>query len=655
MVGVNIVEAREEYNRALRMGQKEHKELLSKGLDTSPAVLDTILPDAAIESTVNIGLVEIPADRIVGTKTAGRITAFTPGFLPLLGADSEFAHKWMMLCEAHLSDEGIRDPIVCYEYLGNFYVQEGNKRVSVLRYFGAPKIPGLVTRILPPVSDDPEITAYYEFLDFYNAAGIYDIQFRQPGDYAKLLSFLGKEPGELWSEREQKTFRAYFQYFRDAFAACKGEALDLLPEEALLLWLRVYPFRDLGKLSSAKLKKAMSGLWEDMVSISQEEPVQVETEPAPEGKTSILSMLIPTNPEHVNVAFIHPRDSLTSAWVTGHEQGALYLKEALPDQVTVRSYFHADTPELAEQLLDQAVEDGAQVVFTTTPQLSRVTLKAALKYPKVRFLNCSVDAPYSSVRTYYSRIFEGKFITGAIAGAMSENDSIGYIGSYPIFGVPASINAFALGAQLTNPRAKIQLRWSCQPGNPVEDFLRAGIRVVSNRDVPTPSQKRLEFGTYGTYLIEDDGSLLHLGSPCWMWGKFYEHVILSVLNGTWDQGINTSKAVNYWWGMDSGVIDVTLSEKLPEGLMLLADILRKGLRDGSIDPFHRRLVTQDGTVINDGSRTLTPEELLHMDWLCENVEGEIPEFDTILPYSQAMVRELGIYRDSIPMEKEGTL
>jgi hypothetical protein len=37
------------------------------------------------------------------------------------------------------------------------------------------------------------------------------------------------------------------------------------------------------------------------------------------------------------------------------------------------------------------------------------------------------------------------------------------------------------------------------------------------------------------------------------------------------------------------------------------------------------------------------------------VEGSIPSFDSLLPYSQAMVRELGIYRDQIPREKEGTL
>jgi hypothetical protein len=107
--------------------------------------------------------------------------------------------------------------------------------------------------------------------------------------------------------------------------------------------------------------------------------------------------------------------------------------------------------------------------------------------------------------------------------------------------------------------------------------------------------------------------------------------------------------------MDSGVIDLTLSDNLPDGLKHLASILRQGLQNGTIDPFRRHITAQDGSVKNDGSRSLSPEELLHMDWLCQNVEGSIPAFDTILPYSQAMVRELGVYRDSIPMEKEGSL
>ena len=640
---MHILEAKDEYIRALKMGQKEYKESQRE----HPLVLDEILGENPTNTVVELGTIEIPLQRVVGVKSAGRIKAFSAGFLPLMHQDTEFSAKWMELCRAHMED-GIREPIVCYEYMGNFYVQEGNKRVSVMRYFGAPTIAGTVKRILPEMSEDPQVKAYYEFLEFYKDSKLYEIQFRQPGDFAKLLSYLGREPGEPWAEEDRRQFRSYFYYFRETFTKLGGEKLDLLPGEGLLLWLRVYPFSDLGTLSSVELKKSMGALWEDMISISLEDPVQVQTEP-PRENMSIFTRLITPELEHVNVAFVHPRDLSTSPWVTGHEEGAAYMKQSLKDAVMVRSYFHADTQDQAEQILDQAVEDGAQVVFTTTPQLSRATLIAAVKYPKVKFLNCSVDAPYSSVRTYYSRIFEGKFITGAIAGAMSDNNHIGYVGSYPIFGVPASINAFALGAQLTNPRARIDLRWSCMEGQPVADFIQKGIKVISNRDVPTPNKMYLDYCDYGTYMVTEDGGLQPLGSPVWMWGKFYEQVVQSVLKGTWEN--TKGQAVNYWWGMDSGVIDVALPDNLPAGVHFMARMLRQGLRKGTVDPFARRIVAQDGTVKNTGEG-FTPEELLHMDWLCENVEGSIPPFEQVQPFAQAMVRELGVYRDQIPVEKE---
>ena len=298
------------------------------------------------------------------------------------------------------------------------------------------------------------------------------------------------------------------------------------------------------------------------------------------------------------------------------------------------------------------MSDGAQLVFSTTPRLNRATHKVALKHPHVRFFNCSVNVPYSSVRTYYCRIFEGKFITGAIAGAMANNDRIGYIGSNPIYGVPASINAFALGAQMTNPRAKVDLRWSCLGGDPVADFIAGGYQVISNRDVPTPDRQRLHHGDYGTYLVQPDGTLMPLASPCWLWGNFYVGVVRAILNGAWEQHKEHGKAMNYWWGMDSGVIDVTISEKLPESMRYLANVLRQGLRSGTLDPFARRIIAQDGTVKNDGTRRLSADELLHMDWLCENVNGTIPQFDEVLPFAQPMLREMGVYKDSIPPETE---
>ena len=640
--------ASEEYALALRQGQKEYRERVMAGLDPHPAVLAELVPELDTLTTVDVGLVEIPTERIIGTRTAGRITAFTRNFRPLLDGKSEFAGKWISLCDAHLGETGITDPISCYEYLGQFYVQEGNKRVSVLGHFGAPRIPGNVKRILPAPSDDPRVRAYQEFVEFYKSAGLYEVQYRRPGDYGKLLTFLGKKPGEAWSEGEKRTFRAYFHYFREAFKSL-GVEEDILCEEALLLWLQLYPFQDLGSLSSGGLKKTLTGLRQDLLSTAKEEALQVRTKAEDARPGNFLDRI--TSVSHLNVAFVHQLPPLESGWTQGHEAGRAHLEEVFGDRITVRVYSGAQTPELAESKIEEAVAEGAQVVFTTAPPLRRATLRAAVKYPRVRFLNCSVDQPYSSIRTYYGRIFEAKFITGAIAGAMAGDDRIGYIASYPIFGVPASINAFALGAQLTNPRAQVELRWSCVAGTPQADFLAGGIRVMSNRDAPTQSRLHLDFCNYGTYLMDDRGDLVPLGTPIWVWGKFYEFVVRSIFAGGWQRD-KEAAALNYWLGMDSGVIGVKLSDKLPEGLRQMARLLQSQLEQGTLDPFLRRVTAQDGTVKNDGTRHFTPEELLHMDWLCDNVIGAIPPYEDILPASQAMVRELGIYKDKIPTEQE---
>ena len=224
----------EEYTQALRRGHREYRELVMAGKPPYPAVLDEILPENNDYPVVDVGLIEIPSERIIGVKSAGRITAFTVNFKPLLDARSEFGSKWINLCSAHLSDTGITDPIVCYEYLGNFYVQEGNKRVSVLRHFDAPRIPGMVKRILPPLSPDPRIKAYYEFLEFYKYSKLYGVQFRRPGDYARLTAALGKKAGEVWSDDDRRIFRSYYHYFLEAFQSLKGNGADLLPEEAEL-------------------------------------------------------------------------------------------------------------------------------------------------------------------------------------------------------------------------------------------------------------------------------------------------------------------------------------------------------------------------------------------------------------------------------------
>ena len=115
------------------------------------------------------------------------------------------------------------------------------------------------------------------------------------------------------------------------------------------------------------------------------------------------------------------------------------------------------------------------------------------------------------------------------------------------------------------------------------------------------------------------------------------------------------RAVNYWWGMNSGVMDVLLSRELPPDVNHLAQILRSGVTSGMIDPFHCRITAQDGSVKNSGRHGLDLEQIAHMDYLCDAVDGHIPEYDELADIAKPMYRMQGIHRDLLPVEKEAEL
>lgn len=436
-----------------------------------------------------------------------------------------------------------------------------------------------------------------------------------------------------------------FHFFKEAFLSLGGKDKELRPEDALLLFLKIRPYEALCSMTTAEIKKDLASLWGDVVASAVPEAINVKTIPDEEEKKGVISRLISGSPKHLDIAFICQRDPESSAWTKGHAEGAAYLADALPESAAVRTYFGAEPGESAERIIEQAITEGAELVFTTTPPLLSSTLRMAVKYPKVRFYNCSACQPLSSVKSYYCRTYEGKFITGLIAGALADNDLVGYVGSYPIFGVPASINAFALGVRMTNPRAKILLEWSCLEVDCVRKLRDRGVKVISNRDVPVPDVNYLKQGYYGTFITDASGGLTPVASPCWVWGKLYENIVRSLLSGSAEK---KDRAVNYWWGMDSGVIDVAISELVPDGVRALAETFVSKLKKGEYDIFSNKLTAQDGTLISDGIKPLSSMDVLKMDKLCEAVTGSIPEYEEIFPISRALVRELGVHRDGIP-------
>lgn len=165
---MRMTNALENYKDAVVKGKRayQHRKK-TRGQSGHLTSLEGLLKDIEIVSTVPLGILEVPLNKVVGTYTNARRTAFAHNFMPLATAQSDFKDKWITLCHAHL-EEGIRDPIKVYEYMNWFYVLEGNKRVSVLKYFDAWSVQAEVIRLVPRRdAEDERNTIYYEFLEFF--------------------------------------------------------------------------------------------------------------------------------------------------------------------------------------------------------------------------------------------------------------------------------------------------------------------------------------------------------------------------------------------------------------------------------------------------------------------------------------------------------
>jgi basic membrane lipoprotein Med (substrate-binding protein (PBP1-ABC) superfamily) len=439
--------------------------------------------------------------------------------------------------------------------------------------------------------------------------------------------------------------------------ACTPQLLEKVRDgsvsEALLSCLEVYPYAQLKTLDRETLRKRVQALLPDMAFASQEEPednATVSTEPVIPGKSLVGRILDGIAKPTLNVAFFYVNDPANSVWTRGHDEGRQQMEQALKDQVRVRTYVVGE--EQAAETMEQAVaKDGAQLLIATAPTLLAPARQVAALHPGLKVLVCAVSVPYVGVRTYYSRLYESKFIAGAVAGALCGSDPIGYIARYPILGVPAAVNAFALGARMTNPNAKILLDWSCLEGDAVQRLWVAGARIISGHPVAASTPSNIGPG-WSTALYADNGSFLSLASDFWDWGKTYEQIVRSVLTGGWDSEAPKGTAVSYWWGMSSGVVDVKLSEVVPEGVQQLAAILREGIRAGRINPFNGSLKDQNGRVRLIQGVDPTPEEIMRMNWLGESVIGRIPVLEELMPVARKTTELLALPVDKPePAEK----
>ena len=452
-----------------------------------------------------------------------------------------------------------------------------------------------------------------------------------------------------------------------------GPSVGITMGDAFLIYLRIFKGDDIGIVSGREVEKRLKSIQKEIDTAQNEESISLvespETALHPSGLISraeklmtspgsIITKVIPSltyTPAHpLKAAFIYSRAPEESNWIYNHEAGRARLEKAFGGTVLTRALKEDEGG--FDRAVGQAVSWGADVIFTPSVRQSTDTLRAAIRYQDVKFLNCSINLANQAVRTYYAKLYEAKFLAGIAAGAASAADgthAIGYCSDMPIYGAIADINAFAIGAAMTDPKVRIYLEWdAARDKNWWSRILERGIHVIS-----AVSSKHNTDGSngYGVCYVDraspDEATdvsglyrITNLAVPIWKWGKLYEIIVRTILDGTYHAHPVDRKdqATNYWWGMISGVVDIEVTDAVPAGTRRLIDILRSDIIGGSLSPFDGDLRSQSGPVRTAADGPPGSMDIIRMDWLNENIIGELPAVGDLNDAAQEAVSISGV-------------
>ena len=635
----------DDYLQARKEGLRVVHTQRQRGADPGLPVLGELLPEINRMTQVSLGLEQIALSQIEGTATKGRTAAFSVGFYPLLYPDSEFATKWALLYD-EIVEDGLRQPIVALEYYNRYYIVEGNKRVSVMKRLDAVLIEANVTRIIPTPEDSPRYRIYQEFLAFYEDTKINFITFTREGSYARLYALMGKKPGVKWAGEEVFDLQSCYYRFAQAYHEQAGRTPPMAVSEAFLVYLEVFGYGESINKTPNELSEGIRRIWPEFIVAAAQKPAALLSEPTEKKQQSLLQSVWRRPPQTLRCAFLYNRSPQTSGWTYWHELGRKALEEMFGKHVETTAREQIPQKE-AEAAIESLIREGYDVIFATSPVFLEACVRQSAAHPNAKILNCSLLANYHNVRSYYLRIYEAKFILGAIAGALAEDDLIGYIADYPIYGTPASVNAFALGAQMTNPRARVVLEWSTIPGHSPEQALRdRGVHIISSRDISAPHLESRAFGLYH----EEDRVISNLAMPVWNWSKLYQGIVRSILTGAWSEEgeHNADRAMSYYMGMSSDAIDIICSRRMPPRVRRLVELLHERIRSGAFLPFVGPLLDQSGAVRIAEDVVLTPQEIISMDYLAANVTGRIPVLGELTEPAQSLVALQGLRNVTVP-------
>ncbi|MGC9467959.1 MAG: BMP family ABC transporter substrate-binding protein [Anaerolineae bacterium] len=331
-------------------------------------------------------------------------------------------------------------------------------------------------------------------------------------------------------------------------------------------------------------------------------------------------------PFKVAYVYIGPPGDL--GWTYEHDRGRLQVEEEFGDDIETAYIENVEEGPDAARVIRQYAQEGYDMIFATSFGYMDPMYEVAEEFPDVIFEHCSGFKTRDNMATYFGRIYQPRYLSGLVAGSMTEANSIGYVAAFPIPEVIRGINAFTLGVQDANPDAEVRVVWTNTWYDPVKEreaaiaLLDAGVDIIAqHQDTTEPQKAAQERGALSIGYDSDMRAFVGdtvLTSPMWNWSTYYIDTIGKAMDGDWETH-------EYWGGLEDNVVMLgELSPKVPQDVRDLIDSAREDIIGGD-DVFCGPINAQDGSILVADGDCMSDGDMLNLNVFVEGVVGTIPE------------------------------
>ena len=325
----------------------------------------------------------------------------------------------------------------------------------------------------------------------------------------------------------------------------------------------------------------------------------------------------------LRIAFVHEHPVSAGGWSQSHDKGRQGLEQVFGKAVSITSLEGVVPGPDTVRVLTRLARDKYDMIFATSFGHMNAVMKVAQQYPGVTFEHASGYKQARNVGTYQIRAYEGRYLAGMIAGAMTRTNQIGYIGAFQIPEVVRDINAFTLGVKAVNPAADVRLIWINTWLDPSREHEAAELLIAEKADVITHHTETPAIAVAaeaaGVWVIgyQFDRSAFaptrHLLTVEHNWLPIYQDKVQAKLQGRWQPNLR-------WLGLAQDATRlVSLSKSIPEDVLKQVAAAKAKIISGQQLIFQGPLRDNSGAQRVAAGASLNDQDLSTIEWLVEGV------------------------------------